>query len=139
MRRIQPRKLLVEGQTDKRVIPYLMEANGIAWEDTAANPIVAIEPVGGVEEMLKPGVVEAELAATGLEALGIVVDANGDAHERWGQLRRHYESAVPGLPEVLPEDGLTTAEQGHPAGRRVPRFGVWIMPDNRLTGMLEDF
>lgn len=46
MQRTQPRKLLVEGQTDKRVIPYLMEANGIAWEDADGNPIVAIEPMG---------------------------------------------------------------------------------------------
>ena len=138
MRRIQPRKLLVEGKTDKRVIPELMEANGIAW-GASSNPIVAVKPVGGVEEMLKPGAVEAELAATGLEALGVVVDANGDAHQRWDRLRRRCESAIPGLPEVLPERGLTTAEQRHPDGRRVPRFGVWIMPDNRLTGMLEDF
>lgn len=139
MRRIQPRKLLVEGQTDKRVIPYLMEANGIAWEDSTGQPTVTIKPMDGVEEILKPGAVEAELAATGLEALGVIVDANGDAHKRWNQLRRHCDSAIPGLPEVLPEGGVITAGRQNPAGRNIPRFGVWIMPDNRLTGMLEDF
>ena len=35
--RIHPRKLLVEGATDKRVIPYLMEANGVAWEPDGAE------------------------------------------------------------------------------------------------------
>ena len=38
-----PRKLLVEGDTDKRVIPFLMEANGIEWERDG-RPVVRIEP-----------------------------------------------------------------------------------------------
>ena len=130
--------MLVEGQTDKRVVPYLMEANGVAWEDSDGEPVVAIEALGGIEEVLKSGVVEAELAATGLEALGVVVDANGNAQERWEQLRGRCEVAVPGLPQELPEEGLSTEPQP-PVGGRAPRFGVWIMPDNRLKGMLEDF
>ena len=37
------------------------------------------------------------------------------------------------LPEQIPVGGLDVV---HSDG---VRFGVWIMPDNRLTGMLEDF
>ena len=37
------------------------------------------------------------------------------------------------LPDRIPSAGLTVVHTGG------PRFGVWIMPDNRFTGMLEDF
>ncbi len=129
--RVQPRRLLVEGDTDKRVIPFLMEANGVAW-GTADRPAVYIAPYGGVGEMLKAGAIEGELSASGLEALGIVADANGDARRRWAQIRRLCQSQVPSLPDDLPAEGLRVT---HALG---PRFGVWIMPDNRSKGMLED-
>ena len=127
------RKLLVEGDTDKRVIPFLMEANGIEWE-RSGRPVVYIEPYNGVEELLKPGVVEAELRASGLEILGVMVDANGDAFDRWNRIRNLCRDEFDDLPDEIPEGGLETV---HPETRA--RFGVWIMPDNRFSGMLEDF
>ena len=129
--RIHPRKLLVEGETDKCVIPYLLEANGVRWPDLP-NPPVYIEPSGGVDKILKPGVVEGEIKASGLEALGVVVDANGSASDRWEQLRNSCGGEFADLPEQIPADGL---EVVHAVG---PRFGVWIMPNNRIEGMLED-
>ncbi|MDJ0733890.1 MAG: hypothetical protein QNJ47_07355 [Nostocaceae cyanobacterium] len=42
----KPKKLIVEGEQDKRVIPEFIEANGITWEDEKGNPIVYIEPNG---------------------------------------------------------------------------------------------
>ena len=130
--RIHPRKLLVEGATDKRVIPYLMEANGVAWESDG-RPVVYIEPNNGIEALLKDGVIESELAASGLQALGVVIDANGDVRGRWNQIRGRCRNEFGWLPDEIPENGL---DVGHPDG---PRFGVWIMPDNRFCGMLEDF
>ena len=128
-----PRRLLVEGDTDKRVIPFLMEANGIEWERDG-RPVVRIEPYNGVEELLKPGVVEAELRASGLEALGVMVDANGDASDRWNRIKTLCDDQFEDLPDRIPHDGLETVhlETG-------TSFGVWIMPDNRFSGMLEDF
>ena len=122
----------MEGETDKRVIPYLMEANGVAWPDPPHSPVF-IEPYGSVDEILKPEVLELELAASGLEVLGVVVDANGDAAARWDDVRTWCSSEFADLPERIPAGGL---EVVHADG---VRFGVWIMPDNRFTGMLEDF
>ena len=126
-RRDYPRKLLVEGETDKRVIPYLMEANGVMWPDPPASPVF-IEPYGSVDEILKPEVIELEIGASGLEALGVVVDANGDAAARWDGVKTWCGSEFADLPEEIPAEGL-----------EIPAVRVWIMPDNRLTGMLEDF
>ena len=130
--RDHPKRLLVEGETDKSVIPYLMEANGVAWPDPPHSPVF-IEPYGSVDEILKPGVIELELAASGLDALGVVVDANGDAGKRWEDVKTWCRSEFADLPEQIPVGGL---EAVHADG---VRFGVWIMPDNRFTGMLEDF
>ena len=129
--RVQPKRLLVEGDTDKRVIPYLMEANGVVW-GAGDRPVVHIESYGGVDQMLKPGAIEGELSATDLEALGVVVDANGDARRQWARVRHLCQAQLPSLPSSLPAAGLQVT---HTSG---PRFGVWIMPDNRSQGMLED-
>ena len=79
--RVHPRKLLVEGETDKRVIPYLMEANGVDWD--RGNEPVRIASYGSTEELLRSEVIEGEWGASGLEVLGIMVDANGNAPRRW--------------------------------------------------------
>ena len=73
------------------------------------------------------------MGASGLEALGVVVDANGDASTRWDNLRERCTSEFSDLPDQIPAEGL---EVLHSGGQR---FGIWIMPDNRLTGMLEDW
>ena len=130
---VHPRKLLVEGKTDQRVIPYLMEANGVPWPDHRDPDCPAfIAEYGGVNEILKPEVIEAELRASGLEALGLVIDADGDAATRWDELRALWESEFQDLPDQIPAGGLEVVHAGG------PRFGVWIMPDNRFQGMLED-
>ena len=126
-----PRRLLVEGGADKRVIPYLMEANGVEWP-RGREPVV-IEAQGSVDEILSPGVIEAELRATDLEALGVIVDADSDAAARWSAIKATCRSEFDDLPTDIPASGLTTV---HASGAR---FGVWIMPDNQFAGMLEDF
>ncbi len=130
---VRPRKLLVEGETDKHVIPYLMEANGVEWPDRNDPDCPAfIKSYGSVNEILKPGVIEGELRASGLEALGLVVDADSDAAARWGEVKALCDTEFANLPDKIPAGGL---EVVHTSG---PRFGVWIMPDNRFDGMLED-
>ena len=129
--RDHPRKLLVEGESDKRVIPYLLEANGVAWPEAPDHP-VDIESYGGLDKVLEPGVIEAEIRVSGLEALGVVVDADGDAASRWNDVRTWCGGEFADLPEQIPAAGLEIVHSGG------PRFGVWIMPDNRFTGMLED-
>ena len=118
--RKHPRKLLVEGETDKRVIPYLMEENGVAWP-RPPNHSVDIEAYASVDNILKPGVIEAEIGASGLEALGVVVDANGDAAARWKRVSTWCGSEFSELPDRIPAEGLEVVHS------RGPRFGVWIM------------
>lgn len=129
---IKPKKLLVEGAVDKRVVVNLVKPQVVDWE-VDGNPIVHIDDRGGLPEILKKGVIESELRASGLESLGVIVDANGNAAKQWQRIRRRCKSEFPKLPARIPNNGLIT---DHIDGLR---FGVWIMPDNQLCGMLENF
>ena len=122
----------MEGKTDRGVIAGLMEANGVPWPRPPASPVF-IDARGSVDEILKPEVLKAELGASGLEALGVVVDANGNAADRWDDIRTWCNGEFKDLPDRIPAEGLAVVRPGG------PRFGVWIMPNNRFTGMLEDW
>jgi len=131
-----PNWLLVEGDEDKRVIPELLESNGIKWGDRH-NPCVYIEALGGYEQLTDPSVIEAQIDKSGLQALGIVIDADEHPDSRWQSIRDAVRKSIPGIPDDLPEAGLIHQAQNSIG---VPiRLGIWLMPDNRLQGMLETF
>lgn len=119
--------LLVEGAKDRRVIPYLAEACGVA------SPPVHITDLDGIENLLEPGYVEVEFKVPKRVALGVLVDADDGATEQWRKVRDRLRAVVPTVPDDLPEDGLVVAP---PLG---PCVGAWVMPDNRLAGTLEAF
>lgn len=127
------KRLLVEGDEDKRVIPYLIEANGIPWGETRKEAIVEIESYDGIENMLNPREITAQLKTSGLTALGLIVDADDNPTARWQQVRNVCLPSIDNLPENLPEEGLI-----HQTNFGV-KFGVWMMPDNKTSGMLETF
>lgn len=137
-RRRDPAKLLlVEGPTEMRLVPELMRANGMPWgDDVIGTEVPLIRPRGGVDNVLKRGVISSEAKASGLRNLGVIVDANGDAQQRWTALRNRCSAELPDLPpmpEQIPSDGLVCSR---PDGSK---FGVWIMPDNQHQGALEHF
>jgi len=65
-----PRLLLVEGKEDKLVIPQFMEKfiPWGEWYEPDKWPAI-IKYFDGIEPLLKPGVIEAELKSPGLKAL----------------------------------------------------------------------
>ncbi|MDE0319198.1 MAG: hypothetical protein OXI97_04895 [Acidimicrobiaceae bacterium] len=129
-------KLPVEGATELRLIPELVEAQGIPWNDAdIGSRVPHIDDCGGVTNTLKAGTISAEFKATGLERLGVTVDANGDASGRWEAIRQRCASDLQDmgdLPEQIPEGGFV---RQRPDGSWL---GVWIMPDNRHRGALEE-
>lgn len=128
-----PKILLVEGEEDKRVIPQLIEANGVPWGENRDAWIVQIKPCDGFGKMVKQDRIEVELKASGLKVLGIIADANNHAEQRWKSLRNRCLGSFPELPYELPATGLI---HDNDAGLRL---GVWLMPDNRSRGMMETF
>jgi hypothetical protein len=132
MPKIETKKLLVEGAEELRVIPQLMEANGVTW-NRGEEPLNIIN-CDGVENLLKPKYISAQLKTpNGLTHLGIVIDADEEPDNRWKSLYNACLPNIPNLPQNLPAAGLIiTLESGI-------KFGVWMMPDNQSREMLETF
>ncbi len=127
---ITARVLLVEGKEDLRVIPELMEANGVLWPK---KPPVYIRDCDGYSKLADTDLIATELQASGLVALGIMIDADENPTNRWQSIRNVILKSVPDLPATLPKTGLI-----HSASNGI-KLGIWIMPDNSLRGMLETF
>lgn len=133
MREHNPNRLLVEGDEDKRVIPELIEANGIDWERGPRQWIVDIKATDGVDNLLRRGKISTELADSTLQRLGILLDADDQLAERWQRLRDECLGAFPDLPATPPPEGAVARNQ---EGKSL---GIWLMPDNQSRGMLETF
>ncbi|MCW5198373.1 hypothetical protein VU06_01335 [Desulfobulbus sp. F3] len=125
--------LLVEGEEDKRVIPQLVEANGIKWGEKEKEWIVEIQALGSVEKLLDKEEISIQLRMRRrtLKILGIILDADDCPTNRWQSIRNCLIEIYPDIPEQIPATGLI-----HPGEIKV---GVWMMPDNKERGMLETF
>lgn len=122
-------RLLVEGKDDQHVVWNLAERLRLkeTFEVVSKN---------SYEQLIDA--LPVELKSTNvLERLGIVVDADEGAERHWRAIRDVLERSgfYSELPRVLPIDGLICK----PDDAEQLIVGVWIMPDNRLDGMLEDF
>jgi len=127
-----PKKLLVEGKDDVYAIAGLM-GHYVVWGTTAEDRPVEIVPEGSVDEVLQPGLVALYAKERGIEAIGVLIDADGDFGSRWRRLRDRLLQVDSSIPSDLPPEGLVqVSHEG-------PRLGAWIMPDNRSRGMLETF
>ena len=120
----EPRVLLVEGQNDKHVVLQLCNCRP-AIQD------FLIRDRDNVEQLLES--VGGELNSPGLLALGILVDADTNPAARWDAVKyRLLEEGIRDLDQPNTNGVVVTTE-----GK--PRVGIWLMPDNELSGELENF
>ena len=125
-----PKQLLVEGDEDSRVLPFLLSRLGIAWQKP--HP-VNIQQFDGVEQLLEKDQILSVAKTKGLKSLGVIVDADEMPMTRWNTIRKEVVSLFP----TISIDLQTTGEICQNADGL--KFGVWIMPDNVSAGMLETF
>lgn len=131
--------LLVEGSDDAHVMRSLLGYHHIPCAprggpeyDQAPPSLIEIRDYKGIGELLKAFGVE--LKRSGDRRLGIVIDADDNLADRWRSLRdRLTQAGYTGMPRVPRSDG-TIIEQDE----KFP-VGLWLMPNNQLPGMLEDF
>ena len=131
------RLLLVEGKDDKYVVIHLCRAHGInpAFDIEEPSAEDGGDDQGGVQRLLDQ--VPVRLKGSDMERLGVLLDADQDLQSRWAQLRdRLRRAGYEEVPEQPAPEG-TVVDLQHELGS--VRLGVWIMPDNRVPGMLEDF
>lgn len=123
------RILLPEGMDDHFVVIHVLQAHGIGVNPN--NRPVDVKKMNGVEDLLEALPV---IIKTGPQMLGVVLDADSDIIARWRSIeailtKSGYEQ-VPSSPDKL---GTIITEAGKPT------IGIWIMPDNDSSGMLEHF
>jgi hypothetical protein len=119
-----PFVLLVEGKDEVHVLSRLLEHHRVP-------ETFRIKDMGGIEKLLDT--LDVELIAGGLERLGILVDADRNPKKRWLQIRNILvASGFSETPAAANATGTIFAQKGK-------RIGVWVMPDNKAAGILEDF
>lgn len=127
---IKSRYLLVEGKDDKIVTQTLLRTHNVAGDFDIEDSLQ--DESGGIDKLLDG--IPIRLKTRGIVALGIVVDADQDLKARWESLLHRLKNAgyqnLPNHPDPL---GTILSEQNR------PKVGIWLMPDNKANGMLEDF
>ena len=118
------RKLLVEGVDDLHVVYHLCGNNNVP-------SVFDVIDKKGIDNLLDT--ISTELKTSDLEALGILVDADTDLHARWQSLQTILQREGYLVPyDPMPNGTILTHEEK-------PKVGIWLMPNNQLPGMLENF
>ncbi len=117
-----PRILFVEGTDDKHFVRHFSRRCGIPEN-------FSIESKGGFQR-LRSGIT-GEIKTSGRRVVGILADADENVRDRWQE-----------IVDELDKIGIETRKPPGPTGTVIdgrPRVGIWLMPDNRKGGELEDF
>ncbi|MDR0547016.1 MAG: hypothetical protein LBG77_05475, partial [Dysgonamonadaceae bacterium] len=117
------KKLLVEGNDDQHVVWALCRQCGI----TESFDVRDCKSVDKAKKNLS-----VSLKLIGVKTVGIIIDADIDLESRWNSVRNILIDNKFIVPKELPREGLILNNGDKKAG-------VWIMPNNTTTGMLEDF
>lgn len=122
-------RLLVEGSDDQFSIIEFTQRHGFDWK-LPSQGLPFVHACGSDEQVLA----DIPAAVNSYARLGIILDADDDPKVRWQRVRTILE----GKQIVVPDspDGIGTVIAGARPGSRI---GIWLMPDNRLAGRLEDF
>ena len=121
--------LLVEGLDDEHVLKHICGNRDIPHLDEVksyGNDVKLIENLG----------VRLKLSGEG-DVIGVVIDADTEIENRWKSIRnRITDFGYQNVPDQPDPDGTILDP---PAGTLLPRLGIWIMPNNQTSGILEDF
>ncbi len=129
-------ELRVEGPDDKHAPIHLLIRHGLEleYEEESWPPeLPKIEEMKGKEGVLG-GICDAVRLGTGL-TMGFVLDANSSLQESWQSVSDRLRSVgVDDIPKTIPQEGFIGV-----SAQFKTRVGVWLMPDNRTQGALEQF
>ena len=120
-------ELLVEGNDDLHVVAALCNKHNIKEN-------FRIVDCKGIENLLIGLPVRLK---SSVKTIGAVIDADADLNARWNSVCSILSALgrYGDIPDECPAEGLIL----EPVSEGDPKFGLWIMPDNRTSGMLEHF
>ncbi|HBK30232.1 MAG TPA: hypothetical protein DEF88_00620 [Porphyromonadaceae bacterium] len=121
---MKTKRLLVEGNDDKHVMLALCEN----FQITESFDIIDCKGITDLQARIP-----IDFKTSGAQTVGIIVDADINIDERWTVLKKILHNVGFDMPKDIPENGLILQNPSH------QKVGVWIMPNNKVPGMLEDF
>ena len=120
---------MVEGTDDEHVLKNICGNRDIPHLDE-------VETQDGVENLIEGLGVRLTLSEEG-DVIGVVIDADTDISARWQSIRDRITGVgYQNVPDQPDPDGTILDP---PARTLLPRLGIWIMPNNQTSGILEDF
>jgi hypothetical protein len=117
------KKLLVEGKDDQHVIFALCEK----FQIKENFDVIDCEGIDGLIEEIP-----LRFKQSNPTSIGMIVDADINIGQRWHSLSDLLSKQGFIVPKKLPNEGLIVSKDE-------VKVGIWIMPNNQLDGMLEDF
>lgn len=117
-------KLLVEGNDDRHVIWSLCQKFNVPEN----FDVIDCDGIDNIFAQLP-----IRIKQSGIKTIGIMVDADFDIQKRWQKLYDALKKLGYKIDNVVNSEGVILSQDN------MPRLGIWIMPDNKVSGMLEDF
>lgn len=149
------RIIVVEGKTDLHVILHLLEKSNPNMRCERVNNYTSVARLPGKRNLqiniCQEGSfselcdeIEVWLMKPKLECVGFVFDANGDPRRNWQRVRNRILRVYEELQDIpSPELREIFCETPVPGGiwvrDCVPKVGMWMMPNNKDTGAIEEF
>lgn len=132
--------LFVEGSDDMNVFIHLLNYHDISSRDRASKKLFKnkdehfeIRPHNGFPDLLQKFKIEMK-GDVANNRYGIVVDADTEIADRWkslmGVLKDASYNSMPHIPDA---GGIFIEQDG------LPTIGIWLMPNNKLPGAIEEF
>ena len=122
------RVLMVEGRDDEHVVKHICGQRQLGI-------IENIHPYDG-DTLLIEGI-GVRLKESDIAVLGIILDADTDLQARWQAVSSRLSTAGYSNIPAIPTPQGTVIES--PADSLLPKVGIWLMPNNQVPGILEDF
>ena len=118
--------LLVEGDNDCHVVMALCKVHNVP----KTFGIYQCDSDDGVLKRLNALIIRPNPP----QVIGVMLDADNSLEGRWNSIKgklRHYSYVFPSSP--APHGTMVESVSGE------PKLGFWLMPNNQVSGMLEDF
>ena len=122
--------LLVEGSDDEHVLKHICGNHDIPALDE-------VKPHGSKTQLLESIPVRLRASSEDGDIVGVVIDADTNLDACWRSIRDRFTQVGYRNVPIDPDPNGTIVHP--PQESLLPRAGVWIMPDNRTPGILENF
>lgn len=123
------KQLIVEGENDKHIVFALRDKYNLDKNFEIENLKTVEKLLAGISTIIKE---------SNLDVLGIILDADSDLEKRWQEVRAKVEPFGYDLP-IKPDLNGTIVELSDTSMPYPLKIGIWLMPNNQLTGAIEEF